>query len=138
MGSVLCSCCCFSHRPLGSIHASSFSCLWRPQLSIALPVLQVMNQHQKAAQVILDFMRVWTQVPLLAFLGCCLVCTNRRPISDGHPFLPNPPLSVSTGGGEIIQARISAIPILYEIFIRNVFSVLKDLCSCTLGIASAT
>ena len=32
------------------------------------------------------------------------------------------------GGGGVIQARISAIQILYEILVRNLFGVFKDLC----------
>ena len=46
-----------------------------------------------------------------------------------------PPL---LGGGGVIQARISAFQILYDIFVRNLFGVFKDLCRCTLGIAFAT
>ena len=42
------------------------------------------------------------------------------------------------GGGGVIQARISAFQILYEIFVRNLFGVFKDLCRYTLGIAFAT
>ena len=32
------------------------------------------------------------------------------------------------GGGGIMQARISAIQILYEIFVRHLFGVFQDLC----------
>ena len=42
------------------------------------------------------------------------------------------------GGGGVIQARISAFQILYEIFVRNLFGVFKDLCRYSLGIAFAT
>ena len=41
------------------------------------------------------------------------------------------------GGGGIMQARISAIQILYEIFVHDMFGVFKDLCRYALGIASA-
>ena len=41
------------------------------------------------------------------------------------------------GGGGVTQAGISAIQILCEIFVRDLFGVFKDLCGCTLGIASA-
>ena len=34
-----------------------------------------------------------------------------------------------------MQARISAIQILYENFVRNLLGVFKDLCRYTLGIA---
>ena len=43
-----------------------------------------------------------------------------------------------TGGGGVIQARISAIQILCEIFVCNLFDVFKALCRYTLGIAFAT
>ena len=36
-----------------------------------------------------------------------------------------------------MQTRIPASQILYEIFVRNLFSVFKDLCRYMLGIASA-
>ena len=41
-------------------------------------------------------------------------------------------------GGGVMQTRISAIQILYEIFVRNLFGVFKDLCRYTLVIAFAT
>ena len=44
-------------------------------------------------------------------------------------------VSFAVPGG--IQARISAIQILYEIFVGNLFGVFKDLCGYTLGIATA-
>ena len=37
----------------------------------------------------------------------------------------------------VVQARISAIQILHEIFVRNLFGVFKALCTYTLSIASA-
>ena len=40
--------------------------------------------------------------------------------------------------GGILQASISAIQILWGIFVRNLFGVFKDLCRYTLGIAFAT
>ena len=43
-----------------------------------------------------------------------------------------------TVGGGVMEVGISAIQILYEIFVRNLFDVFKDLCGCTLGIAFAT
>ena len=39
--------------------------------------------------------------------------------------------------GGIIRARISAIQILYGIFVRNLFGVFKDLCGYMLGFAFA-
>ena len=41
-------------------------------------------------------------------------------------------------GPPTTQGRISALQILYENFVRNLFGVLKDLCRDTLGIAFAT
>ena len=45
---------------------------------------------------------------------------------------------VPGGRGGVTQTRISAIQILYEIFVRNLFGVFKDLCRYALGIAFAT
>ena len=43
-----------------------------------------------------------------------------------------------TGEGGVMQAGISAkIQILYEVFVRNLFGIFKDLCKYALGIASA-
>ena len=55
-------------------------------------------------------------------------------------LLPLPPrraIVTATGGGGVMSGRISAIQILYEVFVRNLFGVFKDLCKYTLGIASA-
>ena len=38
-------------------------------------------------------------------------------------------------GGGVMQARISAIQILYGIFVRMLFGVFEELCGYTLGIA---
>ena len=63
--------------------------------------------------------------------ACAGVCTRPRVHACLSVLYPG-------GGGDIIHARISAFQILYEIFVRNLFGVFKDLCRYTLGIAFAT